>query len=100
MWTRNRDLGDIMMTVDAPGIACSPYDTRTYRALSIFEIFTRICEFADQRTLAVLARTCKYFLGPATQELWRVLPNLAPLVRLFPRDSWKIEGKAVVSALL
>ena len=36
-----------------------------------------------QRALAVLARTCKAFTGPALDFLWRRLTSLEPLVRCF-----------------
>ncbi|TBU48568.1 hypothetical protein BD309DRAFT_949407 [Dichomitus squalens] len=69
--------------------------SQTHRALRVLEVFMRVCEYADERTLARLARTCRHFCEPATQELWRVLPNLTPLVRCFPRDSWTIEGSSI-----
>ena len=39
-------------------------------------------------TLASLARTCKAFMEPTLDALWRSQVNLAPLVQTFPEDVW------------
>ncbi|TFK32394.1 hypothetical protein BDQ12DRAFT_502547 [Crucibulum laeve] len=44
-----------------------------------------------KRTLAILARTCKTFKEIALDILWREIPNLAPLVRTLPVDTWEIK---------
>lgn len=66
------------------------------RTLQIVEIFRNICEFADKRTLAALARTCSPFHQTAIQSLWRVLPNLVPLIKCFPAGVWVVRDKKMV----
>ena len=39
-------------------------------------------------TLASLARTCKAFMEPTLDALWRSQVTLAPLVQTFPEDVW------------
>ena len=39
-------------------------------------------------TLASLARTCKAFMEPTLDTLWRSQVNLVPLVQTFPEDVW------------
>ena len=68
-----------------------------HRALYIGEVYRNICRVANDSTLAVLARTCKYFHEPAVQMLWRDLPDLVPLVKLFPENVWIIENQKIVS---
>lgn len=66
-------------------------------ALCIAEIYRNVCVVADDATLAVLARTCKYFHEPAVQMLWRDIPDLVPLIKLFPEDAWILENRRIVS---
>ncbi|RPD58120.1 hypothetical protein L226DRAFT_156608 [Lentinus tigrinus ALCF2SS1-7] len=40
-------------------------------------------------TLASLARTCRTFLEPTLDMLWRYQMNLGPILRTFPEDVWK-----------
>ena len=70
-----------------------------HRALYIGEVYRNICRVANDSTLAVLARTCKYFHEPAVQMLWRDLPDLVPLVKLFPENVWIIENQKIVSCM-
>ncbi len=67
-----------------------------HRALHIAEVLRHICGVADNRTLAILARTCRAFQEPAIQTLWRCLTDLMPLVKCFPPDVWIIEGNKMV----
>ncbi|KAI0712339.1 hypothetical protein C8Q76DRAFT_676855 [Earliella scabrosa] len=62
------------------------------QALCIAEIVRNICEYTDERTLAVLARTCKAYQEPAIQSLWRILPNLSPLVYCLPSTVWEVQN--------
>ncbi|RDX53459.1 hypothetical protein OH76DRAFT_1222152 [Lentinus brumalis] len=63
-----------------------------HEALCISEILLHICAFADDRTLAVLARCCSPFHECATRVLWHHLRSLAPLVRCFPSNMWRERG--------
>ena len=73
----------------------------THQALNISEILHRICEHLpyDRATLAVLARTAKIFYEPAIASLWYNIPNLVPLVRFFPPDSWELRDNVIVCLL-
>ncbi|TFK82127.1 hypothetical protein K466DRAFT_530844 [Polyporus arcularius HHB13444] len=71
-----------------------------HRALHIAEVLRHICGVADNRTLAILARTCRAFQEPAIQTLWRCLTDLIPLVKCFPPDAWMIEGNKMKFARL
>ncbi|KAI0715671.1 hypothetical protein C8T65DRAFT_606926 [Cerioporus squamosus] len=69
-----------------------------HEALRIPEIFSHICAFADERTLARLARCCSRFQEPANIVLWESPTNILPLIRCFPSDVWCVvesrEGSA------
>ncbi|KAI0720596.1 hypothetical protein C8T65DRAFT_293939 [Cerioporus squamosus] len=68
-----------------------------HQALSITEIVRNICQHLedDRPSLAVLARTSKFFYEPAVGSLWYHLPNLVPLVKCFPPDAWKVKRKVI-----
>ncbi|KAL1676244.1 hypothetical protein EV122DRAFT_292027 [Schizophyllum commune] len=51
------------------------------------EICLMICEILDKRALASLTAVCKAWKHLANGTLWRTLPSLTPLLRLFPEDS-------------
>ncbi|RDX53450.1 hypothetical protein OH76DRAFT_1223204 [Lentinus brumalis] len=63
-----------------------------HRALSLQEIVREICAFnaGDLKSLAALARTCRHYHELATQELWKEIESLVPLVKCFPEDSWTV----------
>ncbi|KAI0667657.1 hypothetical protein C8Q78DRAFT_981449 [Trametes maxima] len=63
-----------------------------YAALHVREIIRNICDFSDDNTLTVLARSSRLVHEAAIRAIWRTLPNLAPLVKCFPGDSWRIRG--------
>jgi hypothetical protein len=69
-----------------------------HQCLSIAEIFANICEYVNQpaldhvwvcRTLFALALTCKSFLEPSLDVLWRSQDSLAYLVKTLPADAWR-----------
>lgn len=72
-----------------------------HRCLQIFEVLSIIGEFiAEDRfvrsvisrwtnDLLSLALTCRTFLNPALNELWRRQSSLAPLLRCFPSDVYE-----------
>ena len=46
-------------------------------------------QFGDTNpTLAALARTCKVFLEPTLNILWRTQYTLAPIIRALPQSAW------------
>ncbi|KAI0715682.1 hypothetical protein C8T65DRAFT_643683 [Cerioporus squamosus] len=55
-----------------------------HRALHIAEVFRHICDVADNSTLAILARTCRAFQGPALQALWRFPARYWSPSEMFP----------------
>ncbi|KAH9891746.1 hypothetical protein C8Q73DRAFT_792088 [Cubamyces lactineus] len=57
----------------------------------ISEILTLICEYADYSTLALLARSSRVLHEPAIQVLWKLLPDLSPLIMCLPQDAWELE---------
>ncbi|KAI0647925.1 hypothetical protein C8Q79DRAFT_539898 [Trametes meyenii] len=63
-----------------------------YAALHVPEIIRNICDFSDDNALTVLARTSRLVHETAIRVIWRTLPNLAPLAKCYPEDSWKIDG--------
>ncbi|KAF9238221.1 hypothetical protein BU15DRAFT_62634 [Melanogaster broomeanus] len=50
-------------------------------------------EFRDRRTLARLARTCRYFLEPALNVLYYEINDLLCLIKCMPDDLWVVNGK-------
>ncbi|KAF9223030.1 hypothetical protein BS17DRAFT_149807 [Gyrodon lividus] len=78
-----------------------------HKCLSINEILTTIFhhtfivpkpepksrEFRDRRTLARLARTCRYFLEPALNVLYYEISDLLWLIKCMPDDLWVVNGK-------
>jgi hypothetical protein len=79
-----------------------PAGTRT---MSISELRWKIVEliwasgFPRKKTLLALALTCKSFMGPALDLLWRELDELNPLIRCLPPSLWKIDKQELVSRL-
>ncbi|KAL1703631.1 hypothetical protein EV121DRAFT_207507 [Schizophyllum commune] len=61
--------------------------TLTYGRSLPAEICLMICEILDKRALASLTVVCKAWKHLANGPLWRTLPSLTPLLRLFPEDS-------------
>jgi hypothetical protein len=74
---------------DTFSIACCPVITM-HSGFAIPELFILILELlhADDRrggaSVASLARTCKLFIDPALDVLWRCQVNLVPLLRCLP----------------
>ncbi|KAF8129508.1 hypothetical protein EV363DRAFT_1337372 [Boletus edulis] len=78
-----------------------------HRCLTIDEILTIIFqhafiilkpepksrEFRDRRTLARLARTCRYFLEPALNVLYYEINDPLWLIKCMPDDLWVVNGK-------
>ncbi|KAL0955323.1 hypothetical protein HGRIS_004207 [Hohenbuehelia grisea] len=50
--------------------------------------FQRARRPPDLASIARMARTCRLFSEPALNELWRDLPDVPPLLYLFPEDLW------------
>lgn len=67
-----------------------------HRALHIVEMLIRICQNANDATLAVLARTSRSFHHPAVQTLWSELVDLSPLIKCFPVSAWTTESNTLV----
>nr|GAT49636.1 predicted protein [Mycena chlorophos] len=59
--------------------------------LCIDEILDRIFEYLlpYNHNLAALALTCRAFTEPASEKLWRTLPELEHLLRCLPADCWE-----------
>lgn len=54
-----------------------------HRALHIVEMLIRICQNANDATLAVLARTSRSFHDPAVQTLWSELVDSLATYQVF-----------------
>ena len=54
----------------------------------------------NSRALALAARTCRAFSGPALDILWRALDNVHALLRLFPSYMHEKDLSVWVSFLL
>ncbi|TFK90546.1 hypothetical protein K466DRAFT_381408 [Polyporus arcularius HHB13444] len=59
-----------------------------HRVLDIPELVVHICTFADDATLAHLARCCSSIHDPVIRVLWSELPGMAPVVKCFPEALW------------
>ena len=44
----------------------------------------------DRTTAARLARTCRDFLQPSLDIIWKRIPHIAVLFYLLPRDMWTL----------
>ena len=66
----------------------------------ILRLLAHVLVASGANTAAVaLASCCKTFEEPMLDELWRAQDRLTPLLRCFPRDVWKGEGRDFVSPL-
>ncbi|EIW59324.1 uncharacterized protein TRAVEDRAFT_46629 [Trametes versicolor FP-101664 SS1] len=63
-----------------------------HTTLLVTDVLEHICELADPVTLSVMAQTARVLHEPAIYVLWRVLPDLLPLLQCFPTDCWAFEG--------
>ncbi|KAI5886808.1 uncharacterized protein SCHCODRAFT_02590127 [Schizophyllum commune H4-8] len=61
--------------------------TLTYGRSLPAEICLMLCEMLDKHTLSSLTVLCKAWRDLANGPLWRTLPSLTPLLKLFPEDS-------------
>ncbi|KAI5834417.1 hypothetical protein K523DRAFT_369146 [Schizophyllum commune Tattone D] len=68
-----------------------------HKVLEIPEILCIICSFADRPwrkgDVLRLALTCRYFLEPALDVLWREAHNLGHFLKCFPSDVWVDEKR-------
>ncbi|KAH9891785.1 hypothetical protein C8Q73DRAFT_88452 [Cubamyces lactineus] len=64
-----------------------------HRALNIPEILRYICEYADDDTLATMARCARFLHDPVISVLWSVLSDLGPVIMCFPEDAWSLDGQ-------
>ena len=76
-----------------------------HECLRVPELFGLVCEALQQDwalshqrysrspTLAVLARTCRDFEGPALDVLWREVSGLRPLLCTMPSDLFEMKKK-------
>lgn len=71
--------------------------TTMHTTLLVTDVLEHICELADPVTLSVMAQTARVLHEPAIYVLWRVLPDLLPLLQCFPTDCWAFEGDTFVS---
>ena len=60
----------------------------------IVEVAEEICEHVFMLTvgsasLLALGLTCRVLPEPAVDRLWKTQPNLSPLTRVLPSDSWE-----------
>ncbi|KAF6761376.1 hypothetical protein DFP72DRAFT_880967 [Ephemerocybe angulata] len=68
-----------------------------HRSLQISEVIYGICDQLDQsdhlerNTCIALSLTCKAFLEPALDHIWRDLSSFDPLVACLPADLWRVE---------
>ena len=65
---------------EAKGLERSP--------LHLLDLFTYLCRFSHDCTLAALARTSKTLHYPAIQALWTRSGSLTELIMCFPEDVW------------
>ena len=78
-----------------------PASDSMHPCLNVDEIFRiLLCELVDsgaKATAVSLACCCRSFEGPALDVLWRTQHQLLPLLKSFPRDTWKVEAGRFVS---
>ncbi|KAL1680796.1 hypothetical protein EV122DRAFT_276009 [Schizophyllum commune] len=58
-----------------------------HKALQIPELLSMICKYADPRSKADLAQTCRYLLEPALDELWALQIADTAILGVLPPDS-------------
>ncbi|KAI5893923.1 uncharacterized protein SCHCODRAFT_02501085 [Schizophyllum commune H4-8] len=58
-----------------------------HRALQIPELLSLICKYADSRSKADLAQTCRYLLEPVLDELWALQIADTAILGVLPPDS-------------
>lgn len=69
--------------------------TSRHHCLAIEEIQSVVFEYValdtstGQRTLLSVALSCKVFLGPSLDVLWRTQASLVPLLKCMPSDLWE-----------
>lgn len=61
--------------------------------LRIPEIVSEICNALDERSALSMALTCKAFLEPALDQLWRRLTSFEPLAACLPDGLLRGEEK-------
>ncbi|KDQ50273.1 hypothetical protein JAAARDRAFT_589322 [Jaapia argillacea MUCL 33604] len=60
-------------------------------ALQITDILIIVVAYIDDAwpsDLPAFARTCRLFMHPALDALWRIQSDLAPLIMTMPSDLW------------
>ncbi|KDQ49744.1 hypothetical protein JAAARDRAFT_200577 [Jaapia argillacea MUCL 33604] len=65
-----------------------------HKAWNVLEIFEIIATFAGGGKLAnvvSLALTCHDFTEPSLDIVWRILPDIVPLIKCMPPDLWETE---------
>ncbi|KAJ7198034.1 hypothetical protein B0H12DRAFT_1166442, partial [Mycena haematopus] len=50
-----------------------------------------------QQGLARLARTCRFFMNPALDQLWRPQSSVLPLLRCFPLHLWELRSGSLIA---
>jgi hypothetical protein len=66
-----------------------------HRCFSIAELTSRIVNIENSlfpSDLLPMALTCKAFLEPALNSMWRTMETMTPLLRLFPRNAVEWNG--------
>ncbi|KAF6761317.1 hypothetical protein DFP72DRAFT_37495 [Ephemerocybe angulata] len=63
--------------------------------LQIPEVLHLICDELDRSSALAMSLTCRAFLEPGLDSLWRSLDSFEPLLACLPVDLWRIEQKNI-----
>ena len=64
----------------------------------ILRLLARELVESEKATVLSLACCCKSFEDPMLEALWETQDELLPLLKSFPEDVWKVEGRHFVSS--
>lgn len=57
--------------------------------LFVQEVIREICEYSNGRTSLAMALSCRAFLEPALDSIWREITSIRPFVACFPQEFWE-----------
>ena len=67
--------------------------------LRISELIRSICDNLDKATSLSVALTCKAFLEPGLDKVWRNIATLEPLACCLPAEIWKDDRELLLVSL-
>ncbi|KAF5332679.1 hypothetical protein D9611_005293 [Ephemerocybe angulata] len=65
------------------------------RCLQIPEIVAAISCYSTKKSAFSMALTCRTFLEPSLDNIWRNIYSFAPLLACLPHDLWKVEVRPI-----